>query len=142
MPKEPEMIEIEKGSTNVYEDLGLPDAAEMQVKATLAAKIGEIIKLVGMMKERMEWIVPTSEIIYKFASVAFFDSSESPYSYDPEYCKAKIQRWKEAADISDFFIVTRLKDMVPLPTLSEADLKICLSIVDQIAGAHSKSAQA
>jgi predicted XRE-type DNA-binding protein len=44
MPKEPEMIEIEKGSANIYEDLGLPDAAEMRVKATLAAKIGEIIK--------------------------------------------------------------------------------------------------
>jgi predicted XRE-type DNA-binding protein len=44
MPKEPEMIEIEKGAANVYEDLGLPDATEMQVKATLAAKIGEIIK--------------------------------------------------------------------------------------------------
>ena len=38
------MNEIEKGSANVYEDLGFPDAAEMQVKATLAAKIGEIIK--------------------------------------------------------------------------------------------------
>lgn len=37
-------MEIETGSTNVYEDLGLPNAAEMQVKATLAAKIGEIIK--------------------------------------------------------------------------------------------------
>ena len=37
------MNEIEKGSANVYEDIGLPDAAEMQVKATLAAKIGEII---------------------------------------------------------------------------------------------------
>ncbi len=29
---------------NVYEDLGRHGAAEMQVKATLAAKIGEIIK--------------------------------------------------------------------------------------------------
>jgi predicted XRE-type DNA-binding protein len=38
------MTKIEVGSTNVYQDLGLPDAAEMQVKATLAAKIGEIIK--------------------------------------------------------------------------------------------------
>ena len=38
------MIEIEEGAANVYEDLGLPDAAEMQVKASLAAKIGEIIK--------------------------------------------------------------------------------------------------
>ena len=38
------MNEIEMGSGNVYEDLGRPDAAEMQVKATLATKIGEIIK--------------------------------------------------------------------------------------------------
>ena len=30
--------------SNVYDDLGLPDASEMQLKATLAAKIGEIIK--------------------------------------------------------------------------------------------------
>lgn len=38
------MIEIEKGSGNVYADLGRPDADEMQVKARLAAKIAEIIK--------------------------------------------------------------------------------------------------
>jgi predicted XRE-type DNA-binding protein len=44
MPKELDMNDIEKGSANIFEDLGLPDAAEMQVKATLAAKIGEILK--------------------------------------------------------------------------------------------------
>jgi predicted XRE-type DNA-binding protein len=38
------MIEIENGSANIYEDLGLLNAAEMQVKALLAAKIGEILK--------------------------------------------------------------------------------------------------
>ncbi len=38
------MIEIETGSANVYKDLGLTNATEMHVKATLAAKIGEIIK--------------------------------------------------------------------------------------------------
>lgn len=38
------MTEIEQGSTNVYADLGMPDAEEMLVKAQLAAKIGEIIK--------------------------------------------------------------------------------------------------
>lgn len=36
--------DIEKSSGNVYADLGLKDAAEMQVKARLATKIGEIIK--------------------------------------------------------------------------------------------------
>lgn len=39
-----EPIEFEKGSTNVYADLGFPDAEEMLVKARLTSKIGEIIK--------------------------------------------------------------------------------------------------
>jgi predicted XRE-type DNA-binding protein len=38
------MIEIEKGSGNVYADLELADADEMRVKAQLAGKISEIIK--------------------------------------------------------------------------------------------------
>jgi len=38
------MSNIEHGSANVYADLGLPDAEEMQVKAQLATKIGDIIK--------------------------------------------------------------------------------------------------
>ncbi len=38
------MSEIEKSSDNVYADLDRPDAAEMQIKARLAGKIGDIIK--------------------------------------------------------------------------------------------------
>jgi predicted XRE-type DNA-binding protein len=38
------MSQIEKGSINVYADLGLENAGEMLVKAQLATKIGEIIK--------------------------------------------------------------------------------------------------
>ena len=37
-------IAIEKGSGNVYADLGLADAQEMLIKAKLASKIGEIIQ--------------------------------------------------------------------------------------------------
>jgi predicted XRE-type DNA-binding protein len=39
------MGKIEKGSGNVYADLGMPDAEEMLVKAQLSTKIAEIIKL-------------------------------------------------------------------------------------------------
>ncbi len=39
------MSKIEKGSMNIYADLGMADADEMLVKAQLAAKIAEIIKL-------------------------------------------------------------------------------------------------
>lgn len=38
------MKKIEKGSANVYADLGMTDAGEMLVKAQLATKIAEIIK--------------------------------------------------------------------------------------------------
>jgi predicted XRE-type DNA-binding protein len=38
------MTQIEKGSTNVYADLGFENADEMLVKAQLATKIGEIIQ--------------------------------------------------------------------------------------------------
>jgi predicted XRE-type DNA-binding protein len=38
------MIDIEKGSTNVYADLGRADADAMIVKAQLASKIAELIK--------------------------------------------------------------------------------------------------
>jgi predicted XRE-type DNA-binding protein len=37
------MIEIERSSGNVYADLDIPHAEEMQVKAQLATKIREII---------------------------------------------------------------------------------------------------
>jgi predicted XRE-type DNA-binding protein len=39
------MSKIEKGSMNVYADLGVSDADEMLVKAQLATKIAEIIRL-------------------------------------------------------------------------------------------------
>lgn len=38
------MTKIEQGSANIYQDLGYADATKMQVKAALAAKIGDIIK--------------------------------------------------------------------------------------------------
>jgi predicted XRE-type DNA-binding protein len=38
------MSKIERGSINVYADLGMVDAEEMLVKAQLATKIGDIIK--------------------------------------------------------------------------------------------------
>lgn len=37
-------IEVGEGSTNVYADLGRPDADEMLVKAQLASRIGQIIR--------------------------------------------------------------------------------------------------
>jgi predicted XRE-type DNA-binding protein len=41
-------IEIHGGSSNVYADLGYPDAEEMLVKAKLVRKISEIVRSKGL----------------------------------------------------------------------------------------------
>ncbi len=66
------------------------------------------------------------------ASVAYFDKNESPYSYDPEYNAEKIKKWKEAADITDFFIVQQLSDILPFPRLSEEDFNLCSKVMEEI----------
>ncbi len=41
-------VDVEKGSGNVYADLGYADADEMLIKAQLMSKIAEIIKRKGL----------------------------------------------------------------------------------------------
>jgi hypothetical protein len=94
--------------------------------------VGELAMLNHRIKERVNMVMPTTDIIYKFASVAYFDKNESPYSYDPEYNAGKIKKWKEATDIDSFFIVMQLRDILPLPQLSKEDLAVCLQIVDSV----------
>lgn len=45
-------VEIEKSSGNVYADLCMPDAEEMQVKCQLSMKIEEIIKSRGWTQQQ------------------------------------------------------------------------------------------
>ncbi|SAK59853.1 helix-turn-helix domain-containing protein [Caballeronia ptereochthonis] len=55
------MVEIEKGSGNVYADLGMADADEMRVKAQLAGKIGEIIKARRWTQQRASEVLGISQ---------------------------------------------------------------------------------
>ena len=61
MHKHHNAIEIEESSGNVYEDIGHPDASEMQVKAQLAAKIGEILKARNLTQSQASVILGLSQ---------------------------------------------------------------------------------
>lgn len=92
-----------------------------------------LVKVVNMLKERVNFPIATEDIYYKMASVRYFDMNESPYTYDPEYNKGKVARWKEASSTVDpFFISQRLQDMLPLPKLSKEDLPGYLETVKKI----------
>lgn len=101
-----------------------------------------LVKVVNMLKERMNFPIPTKELYYRMASVRYFDENESPYTYDPEYNKTKVARWQEATSTVDpFFISQRLVDMMPLPKLSKEDLPTYLEIIKKISDHHSQTLQ-
>lgn len=96
----------------------------------------DISELNSKLKERLEWAIPTEEIIWKFMSVAYFDANESPYKYDNKYCDEKIKRWKLNNSIEDFFLSVPLKDLIPCPEYSKTDLEVLLTMVEKIDQKH------
>ena len=55
------MTDVAKGSANVYADLGLSDAAGMQVKAALVGKMAEIMKDRNLTQVQVAGIVGISQ---------------------------------------------------------------------------------
>jgi hypothetical protein len=62
--------------------------------------------------ERMDNITNV-DLMYKLASVLYFDKKENPYTYDYEYADKKIKAWKKNSDIADFFLQTPLAAYLP-----------------------------
>lgn len=87
------------------------------------------------LKERLE-LMPFPEFIYKLASVIFFDKTESLYSYDYEYNRLKIEKWKAAGGTLDFFSKTPLKELVPSLSMPSADIQTYLTVTNLIRETH------
>lgn len=98
--------------------------------------VGEIYIANKNLKERLQWALPTESIIWEFASVAFFDDTESPYVYDPDYAKTKIERWKVDHSIESFFFAMPIRDLIPLPDISKDDLKSFYQILSKLDSSH------
>jgi predicted XRE-type DNA-binding protein len=58
---ETEVVEITEGSTNVYADLGMPNAEEMLAKARLVVKIAEIIRSRGWTQQQAAKVIGISQ---------------------------------------------------------------------------------
>lgn len=104
-------------------------------------KIENIFKLKMQLDDRLNFALPSEEIIYEFASVVFFDENESPYKYDEQYNKKKIERWKADMDINAFFLTVPIKTLIPLPSLSDSDLKTYLEVINLASEKHLSDLQ-
>lgn len=77
-------------------------------------------------------MVTDVELMYKLASVCFFDEHENPYTYDRAYAEKKIAKWQKDQGVQDFFMQKPLKELMPflrnagtdLPTYSQISAEI------------------
>jgi len=94
-----------------------------------------IVQLNINLKERLD-LMPFPEFIYKLASVIFFDDTESLYSYDYDYNKLKIEKWKAAGGTLDFFSATPLAELVPSLNMPAKDTQTYLTVSKFISETH------
>lgn len=72
----------------------------------------ELKRMNDIVKERLNWVLDT-DLVYKLASVVYFDANESPYHYDSKYAFEKVQRWKKSEDINAFFLREPIQNLIP-----------------------------
>lgn len=73
------------------------------------------------LRDRMKWIVDT-DLVYKLASIVYFDESEDPREYDHAYNAKKIERWKRSMKVHDFFYSAPILRLIPY--LKDVDVNL------------------
>lgn len=82
------------------------------------------------------------ELMFKLASVVFFDASESPEVYDWQYGKDKIEFWKKHASLTDFFLQMPLQELIPYLRYAGENLSTYSLMVQNVNKVHSDNLSA
>lgn len=97
----------------------------------------KIKELNDILKERLTWHVDT-EILYKLASIVYFEKSENPTTYDYKYNSEKIEFWKKHKTVEDFFLQAPLLELLPFLKDLEMNLKSYSEITEALNQIHSE----
>lgn len=81
----------------------------------------DIKKLNDQMMQRLQ-LTTDVDLMYKLASVAYFDKNENPESYDTAYCEKKIAKWKQHTSVEAFFLSQPLMELLPFLNNADVDL--------------------
>lgn len=99
--------------------------------------IFKINQLNEILKQRLSMTTDT-ELLYKLASVCFFDKTENPAVYEPEYADKKIAKWKKDNKANDFFLQKPLLELMPFLRNVDTDLDTYSAICQEIDKIHSE----
>lgn len=88
---------------------------------TNKGQLAQIAVLTEAMQERSSYITHVG-LLYKLATVLYFDQTENPLDYDPVYAYEKMKRWQESRSVDAFFLETPMIEFLPFSDLSSIDL--------------------
>lgn len=99
--------------------------------------IFKIHQLNELLKQRLQ--MPTDvDLLYKLASICFFDKSENPAVYEPAYAEKKIAKWRKDKGVRDFFMQTPLLELMPFLKSVNTDLDTFSELQKEIKMIHSE----
>jgi hypothetical protein len=79
------------------------------------------------------------DLLYKLASIVYFDKNENPVLYDAEYCRKKVGFWKKHKGISDFFLQKPLIELIPFLKNADFDLDTYSRMNTELNRIHSEN---
>ncbi len=83
-----------------------------------------------------------TDLLYKLASVVFFDKKENPAIYESDYCNKKIAFWKKHKDVTSFFLQKPLRELIPFLKDADFDLQSYSEVVQAVNKTHLRVLEA
>lgn len=99
--------------------------------------IFKIQQLNEVLKQRLTMTTDT-DLLYKLASVCFFDKSENPAVYEPAYAEKKIAKWRKDKGVRDFFMQKPLLELMPFLQNVDTDLDIYSQMCEELNKIHTE----
>lgn len=94
-----------------------------------------IKQLNELLKQRLS--MPTDvELLYRLASVAFFDKTENPATYEHEYAQKKIAKWRKDKGVTDFFSQKPLQELAPFLANAGYDMDTFSKLNEELNQTH------
>lgn len=133
-------------AVNVYNEVGMRCSRDFLLKYADAIDkllheqkidIFQIEKLNSLLKQRLMMTTDT-ELLYKLASVVFFDKTENPAVYEPAYAEKKIAKWRKDKGVRDFFMQKPLLELMPSLASVDYDLDIYSEMCSELNKIHSE----
>lgn len=114
----------------IYNELDMRCSRDYLLKHTQAVTdilkspeidIYRINELNNQMKQRLQ-LTTDVDLLYRLASVVYFDRNENPAVYEEDYSKSKIDNWLKNKGTKDFFLQKPLCELIPF--LKNVDLDL------------------